>query len=406
MEKNLMRKFFHRHYLKSLVIVNQFNNLPPKVKHKIYIVLIIALVIALVGIGYRVIASITLQHNTVQQAITNVATIPAVHGPKTEDIVLPGNVQAWHEATIYARTNGYIKTWYTDIGARVKEGELLALIETPELDAQLQQAEADLKTAEANSLLAQTTDARWKNLLTTESVSKQDADEKSSSAIANIAMVESARANRDRLKQLVGFERVIAPFDGIITSRTIDIGSLIDEGSDSTKALFHIVQSDRLRIYVKVPQNYSARLTADMETKLVFSEYPGKVFSAKLLSTAEGIDPNTRTLLAEFVAENPDYLLLPGSYTQVHLILPLPETLVRIPVNTLLFRTQGLQVGTIDAENRVVLKSITIGRDFGDEVEVTSGLKSGEAVILNPPDALLNGQKVNIVKTPEAKAVD
>lgn len=393
-----MHKYLASFYSKGKALRDEFASLSPKTRQRIYIALLIALIIALIGIGYRMYAGNKLHQVTEQQAILNVTTIKATHGPKTEEIVLPGNVQAWHEATIYARTNGYIKTWYTDIGAHVKKGELLAVIETPEVDAQLLQAQADLKTAQANNELAQSTNKRWQNLLQTESVSQQDADEKKSSAIANVALVAAAQANVDRLRELVGFQQVIAPFDGIITDRTIDIGSLINEGSSNTQQpLFSIVQSDRLRVYVKVPQNYSAQLSADMIVNLVFTEHPGKTYPAKLLSTADGIDATTRTLLAEFVVDNAQYELLPGSYTQVHFELPIPNYIVRLPVNTLLFRAQGLQVGTIDSNGTVVLKSIQLGRDFGDYVEVVSGVSVGEEVILNPSDSLITGQKVNVI---------
>ncbi|MFI4955160.1 MAG: efflux RND transporter periplasmic adaptor subunit [Gammaproteobacteria bacterium] len=395
-----MRNYWQHKYIKGLGLVKEFKSLPPKVRRRIYIGLAVAFIIAVIGISHRIYSSIILRNVTEQQAIVNVATIIAAHGPKTEEIVLPGNVQAWHEATIYARTNGYIQTWYTDIGAQVKEGQLLAKIETPEIDAQLLQAEADLKTAEANNALAQTTNQRWQILLQTESVSKQDADEKASSALANLAMVAAAQANVERLRELVGFQSVIAPFDGVITSRTIDVGSLIAEGSTTAeRPLFHIVQSDKLRIYVRVPQSYAERLTPDMKVELHFNSYPGTIFPAKLLSTAQGIDPITRTLLAEFMVNNPDYKLLPGSYTEVHLILPISDNIVRLPVNTLLFRAQGLQVGIIE-NDEVQLKSIVLGRDFGNEVEVTEGIQEGDHVIINPPDSLVNGQEVNVVTPP------
>jgi RND family efflux transporter MFP subunit len=401
-----MQKYLRRKYTKGLLLIRQFNELSIKDRQRIYIVLGVALLVALLGIGSRVIAAIKLSNSTAQQSILNVATIKAVHGPKSEEIVFPGSVQAWHQATIFARTNGYIQTWYTDIGARVKTGDLLAKIETPELDAQLEQAEQDLKTAQANNQLAQTTNERWQLLLKTESVSKQDADEKLSSAIANRSIVASARANRDRLRELVNFERVIAPFDGVITARNIDVGDLINEGSGTPPALFQIMQSDKLRVYVKVPQNYAPRINSDMKVELYFPEHPGRNFPAKLVSTADGIDSNTRTLLVEFMAENKDYELLPGGYTEVRLLLPLPNHIVRLPVNTLLFRAQGLQVGTIDKDNKVVLKNVAIGRDFGTEVEIVSGITDGEAVILNPADALVNGQKVHVIATQEAKEVD
>jgi RND family efflux transporter MFP subunit len=362
--------------------------------------------IMLTGIAYHVISGITLRRQTNKEAVMNVAVIKAAATPSIEEIILPGNVQAWHEATIFARTNGYIKEWKTDIGAHVKAGDLLAEIETPELNAQLQQAEADLKTAEANNELAQSTAKRWLILLKTDSVSKQEADERVSDALAKAALVNAARANRDRLQELVGFERVVAPFDGIITSRTTDIGSLISEGSTTQRPLFHIVQADPLRIYVRVPQNYSARVSPDMTVELEFAEHPGKTFPATLIETAKAIDPISRTLLAEFKVDNKNDELLPGGYTQVHLKFPAMSHSVLLPVNVLLFRAQGLQVALLDKDNKVVLKAIKISRDFGNQVEIDSGITPGEVVIVNPSDSLATGQLVQVVSDNSDKSAD
>jgi RND family efflux transporter MFP subunit len=266
-------------------------NISERSRFRLMVAAVLVSVIALLGIGSRVISNFQLRRQTNLAAITTVATIKATQAPSIEEIILPGNVQAWHEATIYARTNGYVKDWKTDIGAHVNAGDLLAVIETPELDAQLRQAEADLKTAEANNHLAQTTAVRWKTLLKTSSVSKQEADEKNADALAKAAIVNAALANRDHLKNLVSFNNVTAPFDGIITSRTTDIGSLISSGSTTQRPLFHIVQAHPMRIYVSVPQNYSARITPDMIVELTFAEHPGKIFKAKLLQTAKAINP-------------------------------------------------------------------------------------------------------------------
>jgi RND family efflux transporter MFP subunit len=360
-----------------------------------YIFVFILFIIALL----RIKDAILLRYDTEQLAIPSVATVKAVQGPATETIVLPGNVRGWHEAIIYARTNGYIKRWLVDIGYYVKAGDLLAEIETPELDEQLRQAEASLLTAEANYQLARITAKRWRWLLKTDSVSKQETDEKISAEKATLTIVQATRANRDRLRKLVGFERVIAPFDGVITSRTIDIGSLINAGSGGYPALFRIAQADPLRIYVRVPQNYAARIQPNMTVTLHFSEHPGKQFPAKLFKTAEAIDLRTRTLLVQFTANNKNHELLPGGYTQVHFKLNIPPEIVRIPVNTLLFRKEGLQVATIDGDSKVVLKHITINRDLGNIVEVNTGIKAGEQIILNPPDSIFSGQKVRLAES-------
>jgi RND family efflux transporter MFP subunit len=380
---------------------DQPNRISEKTRRIVVDILLVALIVAGLGIAMRIVNNIKLRHTTEQQAILKVAVVAANAVGKTEEIVLPGNVQAWHEATIYARVNGYISKWDSDIGAHVKAGDLLAEIVAPELDAQLRQADADLITAEANNQLAQSTAARWQVLLKTHSVSKQETDEKLSSAMANLALVNAAKANRDRLRELVSFERVVAPFDGIITSRTTDIGSLINAGSGSSlKPLFHIAQADPLRVYVRVPQNYSASIKPGLVVDLYFSEHPGKVYHAKLLDSARAIDPVSRTLLTQFEVDNKNYQLLPGGYTEVHLKLPTPKNAVHIPVNTLLFRAEGLRVGVLDANNKVILKSIKIARDFGDVVEVDSGLTGGEKIIVNPSDSLFNGQQVQIVSSP------
>lgn len=353
--------------------------------------------VLLIVICFRIYAAVVLRHQTQANLLPIVAIITPTQVTGTEKIILPGNVQAWHEAPIYARTNGYIKKWYVDIGSHVKKGELLAVIETPELDAQYDQAKADLNTAIANNNLAQSTAKRWLNLLKTDSVSKQETDEKVSSAAALNAVVISAQANVNRLKQLVGFERVIAPFDGVITFRNIDIGSLINEGSSANGILlFRLSQTNPLRIYVNIPQNYTSRITPQMSVTLAFAEHPGQEFPAKLIDTAQAIDPASFTLLAQFSAENKKGILLPGGYTEVAFNFPvLPDT-VRLPVNALLFRAEGLQVATLDKEHRVVLKSIKISRDFGSEVEIESGLSPKEQIIVNPPDSLLNGQQVRV----------
>jgi RND family efflux transporter MFP subunit len=370
----------------------------------VIIVIIIMLIVAIIGIGYRMNEFRKLRRVTNRQASINVAVIKAAAESVNEEIVLPGNVTAWHDATIYARTNGYLIQWLVDIGAHVHTGDLLALIAAPEVDAQLRQTEADLVTAEANYYIAHTTADRWRNLLKTDSVSKQETEEKISSEKATAAIVNSTRANRDRLRDLVSYERVIAPFDGVIMSRNTDIGRLINAGS-GTVPLFRLVQSNRLRVYVQIPQYYSANIGPDFTAKLYFTEHPGQTYTAKLLDSAKAIDPNTRTLLSQFEIDNADYQLLAGGYTEAHLIIPVHKRAVRLPVNTLIFRSQGMQVATIDGDSKVLLKPITIGRDFGDSVEVVAGVRPGESIIVNPPDSIFAGEKVHIVSHTGKKAV-
>ncbi len=363
--------------------------------HWIIIGIFIAVVLVVLGIGLRIYEYVILRYATEQQAAPTVSVLQAKPGPATEDIVLPANVEAWHAATIYARVNGYVINWLVDIGSRVKKDDLLATISAPEVDAQLRQTEADLKTAEANNVLAQITAKRWKNLLKTDSVSKQETDATVSTAAADEAIVASTRANRDRLRDLVSFEKIIAPFDGIISSRTTDIGKLINAGSSGTVPLFRIVQADRLRVYVNIPQYYSVNLTPGLTTKLYFREHPGKIFIAKLLDSANAINPNSRTLLIQLIIDNKDYTLLPGSYSEVHLILPAKNNM-QLPVSSLIFRAQGTQVAILDKESKAVLKPITIGRIFSDNIEVASGIKPGETVILNPPADVFEGQKLRV----------
>ena len=373
-------------------------NLSDEVYRDLKIFGAIALLIIIAGISVRLFAEYHLWKNTEKDATLKVAVFSAQAEPKNEELILPGNVLAWHQSIIYARINGYIKKWYVDYGSHVKAGDLLAEIDAPEVDAQLRQAEADLVTAEANYNIAETTAKRWVALLKTDSVSKQETDEKVASATATAALVNAARGNRDHLKELVSFERVLAPYDGVITSRTTDLGSLIDAGSSNTQVpLFHIAQTNPLRIYVRVPQSYSSSITPGMTTQLYFTEHPGKVYPAVLLDTAQAIDPTSRTLLTQFEAQNVDATLLPGGYTEVHLILPSQAGDVLLPVNALLFRAAGLQVATVDKNNKVRLKKISIRRDYGNVVEVDVGIQKGDTIVLNPSDSIVNGQPVNII---------
>jgi RND family efflux transporter MFP subunit len=363
------------------------------------------LLIAAIGIGMRIHAAHALRSETQDSAIPIVAVVKATNSIITEEIVLPGNVQAWHEAPIYARTNGYLKYWKTDIGSKVKAGDLLAEIEAPEIDSGLRQVEADVKTAEANNILAQTTAKRWKALLAKDSVSKQEADEKTGDAAAKSALLASAIANRDRLRDLASFKRVTAPFDGTITARNTDTGALINAGSGSTSGqeLFHIADTTRLRIYIQVPQNYAGDIHLGAIAELNFVEHPGKHYTAKLIKTSDAIDPTNRSLLAEFATDNHNGELLAGGYTEAHLKLPEKENAIRLPVNTLIFRANGLQVAIVDIDNHAQLKTVSMGRDFGNEVEITTGIQPNDSIIVNPPDSLANGQTVRVSKPEETK---
>ena len=347
-------------------------------------------------------------HESLRQAqVLNIPTVSvtkAKAGAAAQELVLPGNVEAFIDTPIYARTNGYLKRWYADIGAKVKAGQLLAEIETPEVDDQLQQARADLATAQANYELANRTATRWTELGASGIVSKQDLDQAQSNAQARLAAVQSAKFNVSRLEKMQSFKRIYAPFGGIITARNVDVGALIDAGGGGGKAMFHIAAADRLRVYVQVPQAYSHEAVPGVPAELTLAEFPGRKFPAKLERTTQSIDRTTRSMLVEVVVDNRSGELLPGAYAQVHFKLPRSAPALVVPVNTLLFRPEGTQLAVVGPDQKVVLRTVALGRDFGTEVEVVSGLEAADAVILNPSDALTAGVQVRVVKPPEPKA--
>ncbi len=365
------------------------------------VVILAALVYS--GIAARVEAGAALKQGTLDDAIPTVAVVQPKHGAAAEEVVFPGNVRAYTDAAIYARTNGYLKKWYVDIGAHVQTGQLLAEIETPEVDQQLQQARADLSTAEANYQLAQSTADRWKELVASDSVSKQETDEKVGDLNAKKAILESGRHNVKRLEQLHDFGKIYAPFAGVITARNIDVGALIDAGANSQqgKELFHLAATDRLRVYVSVPQQYSRAATPGVTADVTLEEFPGRKFTGTIARTANAIDAASRTLLTEVDVKNPGGELLPGSYVSVHLKLPSKGAVVTIPANTLLFRSEGLRVAVVK-DGQAHLTPITIGRDFGTEVEVVSGLQGDESIVVNPADSLISGSPVHVA-SPAAK---
>jgi RND family efflux transporter MFP subunit len=348
------------------------------------------------GIGSRKNAEAALTHATNEAAVPTVSFVTAAAGPAEEDIVLPGTVLANYETPIYARTSGYVKHWYTDIGARVKAGTLLAEIDAPELDQQLRQAKADLLTAQANSRIAQATAKRVHALLPSQSVSIQQDDEAAADAAAKSALVAGAQANVERLNQLTGFERVIAPYDGVVTARETDVGDLINAGSGNGRELFRVADTNKLRIRVQVPQSYAARINPNITASLAFPEYPGRRFPAKFARTADAIDPNARTLLIELEEDNANHELYPGGYTDVHFTLPVSQRGVTVPANALLFRAEGVRVASVSNDGVVRLHQVTLGRDFGTTVELTTGIEPGEKIVLNPPAALTDGAHVHL----------
>jgi len=367
--------------------------------------LLLAIVVIVVGgvlasgILSRVKARATLSAENAQVALTAVSVVSPKRTAPAEEIILPGNVQPFITSPIYARTNGYLKKWYVDIGAHVKQGQLLALIESPEVDQQLQQARSNLLTAQANLELATITKARYQGLLKTNAVSQQDVDNAVGTYNANKAIVEADQAAVQQFSALVSFEKVYAPFDGVITARNTDIGDLINSGSNANVKtdLFHMAQPGTLRVYVNVPEEYSRGMKVGMPADLALAEFPDRKFQGKLARTAEAINMTTRTLLIEIDLNNPTGTLLTGSYAEVHLAVPSQASTFLIPVNALIFRSQGLHVAVVK-DGKVLLTPVTAGHDFGNQIEIVSGLNADDQVVINPPDSIIHGQQVQIVQ--------
>jgi RND family efflux transporter MFP subunit len=366
----------------------------------LWILALVAIVLAIWGIFSRLHARTQLREESADTRQLSVVAVKPESSQAGDELVLPGIVQAINEAPIYARTSGYVKNWYTDIGAHVHKGQLLAEIETPEVDRQLSQAEADLATAQANLSLAVTTNQRWQTLLQTQSVSKQDADEKAGDAAAKKAAADAADQNVRRLRDLESFKRLLAPFDGIVTARNTDIGSLINAGQSSGTELFRVEDTSRLRIYAQVPEAYAGVAKPGLAAQLQFPERPGKIYQAVAVNTSHALDPSARTLQVELQLDNRDGELFPGAYAEVHFRMPSDAETLRIPANTIIFRQEGLQVATIDPQQHIRLKTIMQGRDFGKTVEVLSGLDPQDRIVVNPPDSITDGITVRIAPPP------
>jgi RND family efflux transporter MFP subunit len=381
-------------------------NLRRKVHRYSLILLVVALILGVWGEISRSLARSSLVKETAEASRPTVVTVTPNRTALGEELVLPGNVQAFIEAPIYARTNGYLKNWYTDIGSQVTKGQLLGEIDTPEVDQQYTQAQADLATARANETLANTTNERWKGLLATESVSKQDADEKAGDAAAKKAAADSAAANVARLRELESFKRVVAPFTGVITARNTDIGALINAGQSAGAQLFRIADTQKLRIYVLVPEAYAAITNPGLEAELHFAEQPHKSYTAITVRTSNALDPTLKTLQVELQLDNAKGEVFPGAYAEVHFKLPAGAESLRLPANTVLFRAAGLQVATVDARDHVKLKNIVQGRDFGNTIEILSGIEPNDKVIVNPPDSLTDDVVVRIAPPSSAAVKD
>jgi RND family efflux transporter MFP subunit len=339
-----------------------------------------------------------LAQQTEQLSVPYVSVIHVTPIEGDSEMVLPGDLKAFMESPIYARTNGYLKKWYKDIGSRVKDGDLLAEIDTPEVDQQLAQARADLNTSQANVSLSGITATRYQDLLKTDSVSKQDVDNANGDLAAKRAMVQSSEANVKRLEDMESFKHVYAPFSGVITQRNVDVGTLINAGNGgaATKELFDLSQIDPMRVFVSVPQSYGPSIREGIRACLTLTEIPGRTFCGSVARTANAIDPGTRTLLTEVDVPNPAGVLLPGAYAEVHFDAKLSGKRFSLPINALLFRPEGTMAAVVGPDHRLNLKKITIGRDLGTTVEVLQGIDPQDSIVINPPDALEQGEEVKV----------
>jgi RND family efflux transporter MFP subunit len=365
----------------------------------IVVLLVLAVLVAVGGIIPRVRARTELKDQTDALAAPTVIANPPQAGQVGQEVILPGNVYAYSDASLFARTDGYLDKWYFDIGAHVRQGQLLAVISTPEVDKQLLQARADLATAKATAGLAKINSSRYQGLLTQNAVSKQDTDTFVTQEASTNSTVDSAQANVQRLEQLQSFEKIYAPFSGVVTARNVDVGQLINAGAGTL--MFRLSAINVLRVYVNVPQIYSQSAVPGSIAKLTLSEFPGQTFIGKLVRTARAIDPASRTLLVEFDVDNRDGKLLPGAYTEVHMNVHQGVAPLIIPVSALIFRNQGLQVGTVvkgTNGDQAKLLQVTLGQDDGSTVQVIHGLSADSQVIQNPPDSLIDGEPVHVVK--------
>lgn len=369
---------------------------PVKLGRFATVAVILIVIGVIVGLVPRWFAHQSLAKETAEMAVQSVAVVSPTPGKSDLGVPLPAEVQAYVEAPIYARASGYLKTWDVDIGTNVEAGQLLAVIDTPELDQQLEQAKAEVAQADASLTLAKTTAERWADLLKTASVSEQENAEKQADYELKKADLQAAKANLHRLEDLKSFARVTAPFAGTITARDTDVGQLITAGSG--RALFRLAQTDPLRVYVHVPQTLSHEVQAGQGAQLIISELPGRTFEAKVVRTAGAMDPNSRTLLAELQVDNPKNEILAGSYAQVRFDDILGDPTLTLPANTLLFRSEGMQVGVVDESGKVEVRTIKLGRDFGQTVEVVEGINAGDRVIVNPPDSITSGMTVHVAE--------
>lgn len=359
----------------------------------------LAAVVVVAGMVNRGVASENLKSIAAEAAVPTVSLVRPAADAVGQQLTLPADIEADDVAVLHAQVSGYVKAWNVDIGARVKKGQDLAEIETPDIDQQLAQAKAALARAVADQQFAKVSADRWTRLVARDAVSKQEVDEKTSDLAAKTASVEAARANVERLDAMVGFKRIVSPFDGVVTARNAHVGMLVTANAPSDQGLFTIADDHRLRIYVHVPQNYSAAIRPGMTADLTLPQFPGRTFAAKLTSTSDAVGAQSGALTVELQADNPDHLLQPGDYAQaIFHANPVSASAVRIPASALMFRQNGMAVGVVDAAGRAHIRPISVRRDLGASVEIATGLGPNDPVIDNPPDSLAEGQKVRVAK--------
>jgi RND family efflux transporter MFP subunit len=361
---------------------------------------IVAVVIVVVGITTRKVADAKLREWTEAQAVPVVAVAPPDSRSKTSTFSLPGRLEAYTQAQMYARVSGYVKSWAADIGTPVKAGQLLAEIDAPDLDQQIMQAEAALASAKANSVLSDMTLKRGQSLITTLAISQQDLDQRAADASNKQGLVRAAQANLDRLRVLEQYKRIIAPFDGLVTARTTDVGALINAGSGGGPPMFVVSETSLLRVYVNVPQNYVPSIPVGTKAQISVPEYPGRTFPATVAASAQSVDVASGTTRMQLVVDNARGELMTGDFTNVSFDLPHPEIAINVPASALIFNQRGLQVAIVDNDGRIALKQVTISRDLGNEVELASGISADDRVVTNPPDGITAGDKVRIAGAP------
>jgi RND family efflux transporter MFP subunit len=362
------------------------------------IIAVMAAAIATIGISNRASSVQEVARWTDEQAIPNVTVVSPTRAPGQDELVLPGNIEAFYTGSIFARASGYVREWHQDIGAHVKQGDVLAVIDTPDLDQQLAQARADLETAQANERLSNVTAERWRTLALRDIVSQQAKDEKLGDLQAKTAAAQAAQANVARLESLQSFNQLVAPFDGVVTSRGIDIGQLVTAGGNSGRPLFTVSDIHRVRVYINVPQAFLAGLKPGLTASLVLPQYPDEAFPAELTTTSNSVTPDSRSALIELQADNPEGKLWPGSFTEVHFHLESKGPVLHIPATALYFGPRGIEVASLTPDGRVSFSRVQLGRNLGREVEVLSGLSPDAAVIDSPPESLTAGQVVRVAK--------